>query len=86
MRPYNKQTTRNKKFKNFDKNKPRPLSFEQMLKKFNKKVERDGTLQEVRKREFYEKPAQRKQRRKKEAIRKEKLRHESDGLPSRRYF
>ena len=88
MKPYKRETTRNKNFKKFDKGKPKPkpLSFEQMFKKFKKKVERDGTLQEVRKREFYEKPAQKKQRKKKEAIRKEKLRHEADGLPSRRYF
>ena len=72
--------------KKFDKRKPRPLTFEQMMRKFKKKVERAGTLQEIRKREFYEKPAQRKQRKKKEAIRKEKLRHESNSLPSQRYF
>ena len=72
--------------KKTDKRKPKPLSFDQMFRRFKKKVERDGTLQEVRKREFYEKPAQRKQRKMKEAIRKEKLRHESDGIPSQRYF
>tara|TARA_Y100001951_G_scaffold70610_1_gene57414 strand:+ start:263 stop:523 length:261 start_codon:yes stop_codon:yes gene_type:complete len=86
MRSYNKQNTRNKKFKKFDKRKPKPLSFDQMFRKFKKKVERDGTLQEVRKREYYEKPSARKQRKRKEAIRKEQLRHEADGLPSRRYF
>ena len=86
MRSYNKQNTRNKKFKKFDKRKPKPLSFEQMFRKFKKKVERAGTLQEVRKREFYEKPSARRQRKRKEAIRKEQLRHEADGLPSRRYF
>ena len=86
MKPYNKQNTHNKKFKQFDKRKPRPLSFEQMIKRFKKKVEQDGTLQEIRKREFYEKPAQKKQRRKKEAIRKEKLRHEASSPPLQRYF
>ena len=86
MRPYNKHNTRNKKFKKFDKRKPRPLTFEQMMRKFKKKVERAGTLQEVRRREFYEKPAQKKQRKKKEAIRKEKLRHEANSLPSERYY
>ena len=86
MKPYNKQNTRNKNFKKFDKRKPRPLSFDQMLRKFKKKVERAGTLQEVKKREFYEKPAQVKQRKKKEAIRKEQIRHETNSLPSQRYF
>ena len=87
MKPYNKQTTRNKNFKKFDKRKPRPLSFDQMLRKFKKKVERAGTLQEVKKREYYEKPAQRKQRKKKEAIRREQIRWEADQLPgSQRYY
>ena len=86
MRPYNKQNTRNKNFKKFDKRKPRPLSFEQMMKKFKKKVERDGTLQEIRKREFYEKPAQKRQRKKKEAIRKEVIRHEANSLSRERYY
>ena len=83
MKPYKKQTLRNKKF---DKKPLRPLSFEQMLKKFNKKVEQEGIIQEIKKREYYEKPAQKKQRIKKEAIRKEKLRHESNSIPSQRYF
>ena len=74
------------KFKKFDKNKPRPLSFDQMLRKFKKKVERAGTLQEVKRREFYEKPAQKNQRKKKEAIRKEQIRCEADQLPLRRYY
>ena len=86
MKPYKRQTTPNKNFKKFDKSTPKPLSFEQMFKKFNKKIERDGILQEARKREFYEKPSQKKQRRKKEAIRKEKLRQEASSLPSQRYF
>ena len=88
MRPYKKQTTRNKNFKKFDKSKPKPkpLSFDQMFKRFKKKVERDGILQEVRKREFYEKPAQKKQRKKKEAIRKERIRHEANSLSAERYY
>ena len=55
----------------------KPLSFDQMFKRFKKKVERDGILQEVKKREFYEKPSQKRQRKKKEAVRKERLRHEA---------
>ena len=38
------------------------LPFERALRIFRKKVDRAGTLQEVRKREYYEKPAQKKQR------------------------
>ena len=55
----------------------KPLSFDQMLKRFKKKIERDGILQEVKKREYYEKPSQKRQRKKKEAVRKERLRNEA---------
>ena len=82
QKPYQQRKHFNKKF---DKNKPRPLSFDQMLRKFKKKVERAGTVQELRKREYYEKPAQKRQRKKKEAVRKEQIRWEADQLPSQRY-
>jgi small subunit ribosomal protein S21 len=77
--------------KHFDKNKfkkkPRPLSFDQMLRRFKKKVERAGILQEVKDRSHYEKPAQKRQRKKKEAIRKEQIRWEADQLPgSHRWY
>ena len=77
MKPYNRERPHYKK-------KPRPLSFDKMLRKFKKKVERAGTLQEVKERKHYEKPAQKKQRKKKAAIRKEQLRWEADQLPSER--
>ena len=82
MKPYNRERPHHKKFQ---KRKPRPLSFDQMLRKFKKKVERAGTLQEVKERKHYEKPAQKKQRKKKAAIRKEQLRWEADQLSSQRY-
>ena len=75
--------------KHFDKKKfkkkPRPLTFYQMLRKFKKKVERAGIIEQVKKREYYEKPAQKRQRKKKEAVRKEQIRWEADQLPSQRY-
>ena len=84
MKPYNRQTPPHKKFQN---KKPRPLSFDQMLRKFKKKVERAGILQEVKESKHYEKPAQKKQRKKKAAIRKEQIRLEADQLPgSQRYY
>ena len=82
QKPYHQRKHFDKK-KKFDKRKPRPLTFDQMLRKFKKKVERAGTIQEVRKREYYEKPAQKRQRKKKEAIRKEQLRWQSNQLSSR---
>lgn len=84
MKPYNRERPHHKKFQ---KRKPRPLSFDQMLRKFKKKVERAGTLQEVKERKHYEKPAQKRQRKKKAAIRKEQLRWEADQLPgSHRWY
>ena len=47
QKPYHQRKHFNKKF---DKNKPRPLTFDQLLRRFKKKVERAGTLQEVKKR------------------------------------
>ena len=44
-----------------------------MLRQFKKKCERAGIVAEVRKREYYEKPAQKRQRKKKEAIRREQI-------------
>ena len=75
----------NKRFKGKkNQRKPKPLSFDQMIRQFKKKCERAGIVQEVRKREYYEKPAQKRQRKKKEAVRKERFRWEADQLPSSR--
>ena len=61
----------------------KPPSFDQLLRRFKKKVERDGLLQEIKRREFYEKPSVRKRRNKQEAIRKEQLRQQADQLNKR---
>src|SRR5439155_26791454 len=45
-------------------------SFEQALRRFNKKVQQEGILAEARRREFYEKPSV--MRKKKEAARRRK--------------
>ncbi len=86
MRPQRQKPYQQRK--HFDKKnrKPRPLTFDQMLRKFKKKVERAGTLQEIKKREYYEKPAQKKQRNKSEAIRREKIRWQGDQLPRRDFW
>ena len=77
----------NKRFKGKrNRRKPKPLSFDQMMRQFKKKCERAGIVQEVRKREYYEKPAQKRQRKKKDAIRKEKFRWEADQLPRQRWY
>lgn len=48
-------------------------TFEGMLRRFSKKVQQDGILSEVRRREFYEKPSVK--RKKKEAAKKRKSRY-----------
>lgn len=55
---------RNKK----DKRPPREMPFDIALRKFRKAVERAGTLQKIREKEFYEKPTAKRKRKKAEAI------------------
>ena len=86
MRPQTQKPYQQRKHFNKRDRKPRPLSFDQMLRRFKKKVERAGTLQEIKKREYYEKPAQKKQRTKSEAIRREKIRWQGDQLPRRDFW
>ena len=47
---------------------PKPMTFDVALRKFRKACDRAGIVQEVRKREYYEKPSAKRQRKKKEAI------------------
>tara|TARA_Y100000593_G_C4159988_1_gene261531 strand:+ start:35 stop:298 length:264 start_codon:yes stop_codon:yes gene_type:complete len=73
MRPQRQKSYHQRKHFKKGKRKPKPLTFDQMMRKFKKKVERAGIIQECRKREYYEKPNQKKQRKRKEAIRREQL-------------
>lgn len=50
-----------------DKRPPREMPFDVALRKFRKAVERAGTLQAVREKEFYEKPTSKRKRKKAEA-------------------
>ena len=50
-----------------DKRPPREMPFDVALRKFRKAVERAGTLQTVREKEFYEKPTSKRKRKKAEA-------------------
>ena len=56
-------------------------NFESLLRRFNKKVQQDGVLAEVRRREHYEKPSMKRKR--KEAAKKRKSAR-SSSLSSRR--
>lgn len=50
-------------------------SFESLLRRFNKKVQQNGILSEVRRREYFEKPSMRRKR--KEAAKRRKSAHRS---------
>ena len=58
------------------------IPFDRALRIFRKKVDKAGTLQEVRKREYYEKPAQKKQRKLNAAKRRQQkiIQDEKDRL------
>lgn len=49
-------------------------SLEKALKKFKSKVRREGIIDEMKKREYYEKPSQRRRKDLEKAIRREKRR------------
>jgi small subunit ribosomal protein S21 len=51
-------------------------SVEALIRKFNKKVQQEGILTELRKREFYEKPAIRRKREKQALARRMRMRQD----------
>ncbi len=55
-------------------------TIDSLLRKFNKKMKMEGVLQEVRKREFYEKPSDEKKKRKRAAERRTYLQHKANEL------
>ncbi len=62
-------------------------NFDRMLRQFRNKMKRSGKLEKVREKEFYEKPAQRKQRLKNAARRRELRRQKEQMLrPLRGYY
>lgn len=69
-----------------DKRPPRHMPFDLALRKFRKAVERAGIIQEVRRREFYEKPCQKRNRKKAEGIARWRKKEASQQLPDRRGY
>ena len=62
-----------------DKKPPKPMPFDVGLRKFRKACEKAGIVQEVRKREFYEKPTAKRKRKKAEAVaRSRKLQRQNE--------
>jgi len=67
-----------------DKRPARPMPFDVALRKFRKAVEKAGIINEVRKREFYEKPTAKRKRKKAEAVarnRREARLQQQSNLP-----
>jgi small subunit ribosomal protein S21 len=58
---------------------------EKALRKFKKKIMESGKLQELREREFYEKPTTERKRKKSQAKRRWQKKIESQQLPKRLY-
>ena len=65
MKPQKQKTYENNKHFNKPKRHDGPPPFDVLLRQFKKKCERKGIVAEVRDRQYYEKPAQKKQRKKK---------------------
>ena len=62
-------------------------NFDRMLRTFRNKMKRSGKLEKLREKEYYEKPAQRKQRLKNAAKRRESRRQREEMLrPQRGYY
>jgi small subunit ribosomal protein S21 len=61
-------------------------NFDRLLRNFRNKCKRDGKLEKLREKEHYEKPAQRKQRVKNAAIRREAKRNRDEMLRPQRGF
>ena len=66
--------------------KPQNYSFDRLLRQFRNKTKRDGKLEKLKERTYYEKPAQRKQRLKNAAIRREAKRNRDEMLRPQRGF
>tara|TARA_R110002073_G_scaffold18382_1_gene68184 strand:- start:42 stop:278 length:237 start_codon:yes stop_codon:yes gene_type:complete len=66
--------------------KPQNYSFDRLLRNFRNKTKRDGKLEKLKEKTYYEKPAQRKQRLKNAAIRREAKRNRDEMLRPQRGF
>jgi small subunit ribosomal protein S21 len=55
-------------------------SIDSVLRKFKRKIKNDGILQELRKREFFEKPSDAKKRKAKAAVRRTIMQQRSEDI------
>ena len=79
MKNYNRRPQRQKEWGRKPKKPSGPPPFDVLMRRFKKKVERDGIIAEVRERRYYEKPSAKRQKRInawKRKLKIEKLREE----------
>ena len=69
-----------------DKRPARPMPFDLAMRKFRKAVERAGIIQEVRRREYYEKPCQKRNRKKAEGIARWRKKEAAQQLPPKSFW
>ncbi len=69
-----------------DKRPSKPMPFDVAMRKFKKKVERAGIIQEIRRREYFEKPCQKRNRKKAEGIARWRKKESSMQLKPERRF
>ncbi|MCX5750039.1 MAG: 30S ribosomal protein S21 [Candidatus Saganbacteria bacterium] len=55
-------------------------SIDKALRKFKSKIRKEGILEEMKRREFYEKPSQRRRREKAQAVKRERRRQRESDL------
>ena len=63
MKHYNRRPQRQKEWGRKPKKPSGPPPFDVLMRRFKKKVERDGIIAEVRERRYYEKPSAKRQKR-----------------------
>jgi len=63
MKNYNRRPQRQKEWGRKPKKPSGPPPFDVLMRRFKKKVERDGIIAEVRERRYYEKPSAKRQKR-----------------------
>jgi len=61
-------------------------SFDSLLRRFKKAVDKDDTIKEFRKHEFYEKPSSKRKRARAAAIKRNEKQQASNSLSLKRYY
>ena len=83
MKKFNRTPQRQKEWGRKPKKPSGPPPFDVLMRRFKKKAERDGIVAEVRKRQYYEKPSLKRQRKLKESLRRiakeQRLREKRDS-------